>query len=185
MATIFPPVSLTVQLTPGTKGTRHLLQYLKSEGIFALVFLLMLLANETYLLARSSLPSAKASFDSPVSIEIRSSPILTTAFLEIRLLDMFPEVSYDTDIKIICSFSSDYPRNKIYNQEANVLSERKNDGPLRGRVLYGNHSVASLRNYEVEYDLDIPKDDNNPDPDKPALVVHICTSYRVGSGPAR
>jgi hypothetical protein len=103
VVTIFPEVSLTVLLIPGTRGIMHFLQYLNSAGIFAFVFLPIFTANDTYLLARSLLPSLKASFDSSVSIEMRPSPMLMTAFLEIRFLDMFPDVSKDTDIKIIYS----------------------------------------------------------------------------------
>ena len=62
-----------------------------------------------------------------------------------------------------------------------MLQQEAVTAPVRGRVPYGNHSL-SLVNIKVENDLDIPKDDSDPNPDDAGILRVYHASYRVGSG---
>ncbi len=82
------PWTLTWQLTPGISGTRHPLQYGRARGMGAFVLPLILLDRSTYLLARDVLPERASACARPIRMDMRSVPISTTAFCEIRLLPM-------------------------------------------------------------------------------------------------
>lgn len=83
-----PRFSLTVQLTPGSRGTRQSSQYLKSLGIPVRVFMPMRLESSTYRLALSALPSFTASEAMDVSTSMRCEPRSDACLEETRLFDI-------------------------------------------------------------------------------------------------
>ncbi len=100
VVTTFIPVSLVLQLTPGTMGRRHSLQYTKSPGMGTWALPHILSASPTYLLARSSLPSLTAVTDRSANMEERSVPSLRRSDLEICLGMRFG-ICFDTSARFI------------------------------------------------------------------------------------
>lgn len=69
-----------MQLTPGTSGVLHLLQYRNPPGILTLALAQTARESSTYLLARSPFSSLAASTERRARVSERSLPMLLMRF---------------------------------------------------------------------------------------------------------